>query len=257
MALKKISHKNKSFEISYSVFNPTYKGRANTKVIVFLHGWGANKELMSDAFCKHNKQYKHIYIDLCGFGNSSNDYVIDSFFYAEVIGAFLSGILSEAEVLFGLAGHSFGGKIATLVAQNYNAKTKPKIILLSSAGIIELKSLKTKLKIGLSKIFGLVGLGIVARLLRSKDANNLSENMYEILKLVIKEDFSDIFAKTKNDVLILWGKKDSATSIESGLKISKLITNSEFVSYDGGHFFFLDNNNKENINKKIEQFLAK
>ena len=255
MALKKISYKNKNFDISYSVCNPTYKGEANTKVIVFLHGWGANKELMSDAFCKYNKQYKHIYIDLCGFGNSNNDYVIDSFFYAEIIDKFIQEVLNSNDTLFCIAGHSFGGKIATLIAQKQNTKTKAKIILLSCAGIIEPKNIKTKLKIWLSKVFGFLGIRMMSRLLRSKDANNLNENMYEILKLVIKEDFSDIFAKTKNDVLILWGKQDRATAIESGIKISKLIANSEFQSYDGGHFFFLDN--KENVNKKIEQFLAK
>ena len=66
MAIKQIKYSNKTFNISYEILNPRCK---NT--IVFLHGWGSNKEIMKQAFGEFLKDYKHIYIDMPGFGKLS------------------------------------------------------------------------------------------------------------------------------------------------------------------------------------------
>ena len=253
MAIKNITLDNKNFKISYEIHNQNQQQNKN-KVLVFLHGWGANKELMSGAFANYNKDYKHIYIDLCGFGNSSNNYIIDTYFYAKVIDAFLDEASTNNDNFYAVIGHSFGGKIATLLTQT---KKSPKLILLSSAGIIENKPIIIKIKIQASKFFKILGLSFLSKFLRSKDGINLSANMYEILKLVIKEDFKDIFKNVKSSALILWGKDDKATVLESGLKISKLIKNNKFYSFGGGHFFFLDLNNVVEVNKRIKEFLDK
>ena len=169
MASKHIEINNQSYDISYEIVNIS-----NEKTIVFLHGWGSNKEIMKQGFKNELKDYKHIYIDMPGFGKSLNEqYILYTKDYADIINEFLNKLNIKANII---AGHSFGGKVATLL--------KPELlVLLSSAGIIEDKSAKTLLTIRMAKIFNKFGLGKVNKLLRSNDVNMMSQNMYETLKM--------------------------------------------------------------------------
>ena len=58
----------------------------------------------------------------------------------------------------------------------------------------------------------------------------MSKIMYETLKNVVDEDFSDIFASLNSNALIFWGISDDATPLSSGETIAKLIKNSQFYS---------------------------
>ena len=73
MATKSLTINNKFFEISYEIVNPMA-----TKDIVFLHGWGSNKDIMKNVFSSYLKNFRHVYIDLPGFGKSKNEYVLTS-----------------------------------------------------------------------------------------------------------------------------------------------------------------------------------
>ncbi|NLN13786.1 MAG: alpha/beta hydrolase [Arcobacter skirrowii] len=224
MALKSINVDGKVFDISYEIVNPNAK-----KDIVFLHGWGSNKEIMKKAFGTFLSSYRHIYIDMPGFGNSENIYELTTADYAQIIKEFLKKLDSD---FFAVAGHSFGGKVATLLnPQN--------LILLSSAGVLEKKPLKVRLKISLAKFFNKVKLKSITKRFRSKDVVKMSENMYKTFKNVVDEDFTPIFAKQTNKTLIFWGLEDKATSIKSGEKISNIIENSIFYKLSGDHYFFL------------------
>ena len=133
MASKTININNQSFDISYEL-----KNKQNKKTIIFLHGWASNKEIMKQAFGSTLEDYKHIYIDLPGFGKSSNQYILTTKEYANIIKEFLYQIDIKPQNST-IAGHSFGGKVATLL--------KPDILLLlSSAGILENKSTKYMIK---------------------------------------------------------------------------------------------------------------
>jgi len=73
VAVKRIEVDGKKFDISYEIVNPN-----NEKNIIFLHGWGANKEIMK-VFKEDFPEYKQVYIDLPGFGKSRNDYILTTF----------------------------------------------------------------------------------------------------------------------------------------------------------------------------------
>lgn len=226
MAVREITHEGKIFSISYEVLNPS-----SENCIVFLHGWGSNKEIMKQAFGDHLKEYRHIYIDLPGFGKSPNVNILNTNDYADIVKEFLTTLNLNATGLM-VAGHSFGGKIATLL--------KPKkLILLSSAGILEEKPFSVKMKIKAAKVLNALGLSGFAKIFRSKDAHKMSREMYETFKNVVDEDFSGIFAAYGKEAKIFWGDDDKATSLDSGKKIASLIKNSSFKSYDGDHYFFL------------------
>ena len=235
MATKSVTIDNRTFDISYEIINPSCK-----KDIVFLHGWGSNKDIMKNVFSSYLKDFRHIYIDLPGFGKSPNTYELTTPDYVQITDEFLKLLSSTKDVI---AGHSYGGKVAVLLNPS-------NLVLLSSAGILEEKSFEVKLKISVAKFFNALGLGKITKLFRSSDVNTMSEVMYATFKNVVNEDFTQNFKNYKNNALIFWGEKDTATSLESGQKIASLIDSSTFISYDGDHFFFAQN--AKDITKRIE-----
>ncbi|MEA3498184.1 MAG: alpha/beta fold hydrolase [Campylobacterota bacterium] len=226
MAIKTIKYNNNKFLINYDIVN-----NDKENIIIFLHGWGSNKEIMKQAFSKKLRGFKHIYIDMPGFGRSVNDVILNTQDYANIMDKFNLAMDIDSSTITVL-GHSFGGKVATLL----NPKN---LILCSSAGILETKSAKTLLTIRMAKVFNRFGLGKVTKMLRSKDVDKMSQNMYETFKNVVDEDFSQSFKEFKNNTLIFWGNQDEATTLESGKTINTLISNSSFKSYDGDHYFFI------------------
>ncbi|MDN5072652.1 alpha/beta hydrolase [Aliarcobacter butzleri] len=235
MAIKNIVIDNKNFDISYEIINPSA-----TKDIIFLHGWGSNKDIMKSAFSRYLKDFRHIYIDLPGFGKSPNEYVLTTNDYVNITSEFLKLLHSSKEFI---AGHSYGGKVATLLnPQN--------LILLSSAGILEEKPFDVKLKIFFAKVLNFLGLKNITKRFRSKDVDKMSENMYATFKNVVNEDFSSYFSDFSNKAFIFWGKDDKATSLESGQKIANLIKKSTFEAFEGDHYFFIKK--AKNICERIE-----
>lgn len=301
MAIRTIKYANQTLEISYIKQNPRGgdldsgmvdsgagalgagatsessvldSGAPNkpARNIVFLHGWGSNKEIMQRAFAPYFKDFTHYYIDLPGFGQSpygeefgaeskmldssldssagagfganaesgapntpntqNTPKIFDTSDYARIIDIFFTSLGVKADII---AGHSFGGKVAMLCQNN-------EVMLLSSAGIVRQKSLKVRAKIVLSKLTK--KLGVKIPFLRAKDAQGLNRVMYEIFKRVVNEDFSSIFAESKKRASIFWGRDDDATPLDSGERIHALMKGSRFFVYEGDHYFFLHQGDK-------------
>ena len=224
MASKEIQYQNSTFKLSYSIFNPT-----NTKVLLILHGWGSNKEIMQQAFANTLPQYKHIYLDLPGFGKSSNDITLTTQMYVHIVQIFLDALKLKPDIAMG---HSFGGKVATLL----NA---PCLVLLSSAGILTVKPWSVKVKIATFKLLKPLGMQKIRQLFIAPDAKDMSLHMYETFKNVVDEDFEAYFSQSQSKALCFWGKSDTATPLYTGQKIATLITHSHFFPLEGDHFFFL------------------
>ena len=224
MAVKEIKYGGKIYRISYEIVNPAHKD-----VALFLHGWGANKEIMKKAFGMYFKDFRHVYVDMPGFGASSMHGALATKDYAKIIKSFLDELGASPKIIFG---HSFGGKVATLLNPEYLA-------LLSSAGIVAKKPLWVRFKIALFKFLKLFGLGFLYKFFATKDVKGMSKTMYETLKNVVDEDFSSKFADFGGKAFIFWGEEDKATPLKSGERVSRLIKNSEFHALKGDHFFFL------------------
>jgi len=224
MASKEVSYKDKSFQLSYELVNPTQE-----EVLLILHGWGSNKEIMKQAFGKILPQYKHIYLDMPGFGKSNNEMILTTEDYGHIVQLFLEALGVRATIAMG---HSFGGKVATLL-------NTPCLVLLSSAGVLTVKPWSVKVKIATFKLLKPLGMKKIRELFVAPDAQGMSHEMYETFKNVVDEDFEDSFAKSKSKALCFWGKEDTATPLYTGEKIAGLIGNSEFYPLEGDHFFFL------------------
>jgi len=234
MAARTIRFGECTLDIHYDIVN-----MSGQKDIIFLHGWGSSKEIMKRAFEDKFQNLRHIYIDMPGFGKSPNNEILTTNDYANIMATFLDALNSDK---FAIVGHSFGGKVATLL--------KPKnLILLSSAGIPQAKSLSVKLKIAVFKLLKPLGFSYLYRFFATKDAKGMPKNMYETLKNVVDEDFSHIFTNYHDKTFIFWGKDDTATPLRAGEIIASLVTNNVFTVLDGNHYFFLDNQNAQEIEK--------
>ena len=237
MAKKEIVFQNTTYHLSYEMLN-----LHQSQTILILHGWGSNKEIMKQAFANTFPTYRHLYLDLPGFGHSSINGVIDTATYTHVVQTFLDVMAIKPLMIMG---HSFGGKVATLL--------KPEVlVLLSSAGIVAPKSLKVKTKIALFKMLKPFFPKSFYRFFASKDVDGMNQTMYEIMKRVVNEDFSAIFAQAKSKTFIFWGKEDRATPLLSGEKIHALIPQSHFQALEGDHFFFLKQS--KTIEKTLLEF---
>jgi len=236
MAVKEIQYKEQIFKLSYEIINPSQK-----QSVLILHGWGSNKEIMKQAFAKELKDYKHIYLDMPGFGASSNDMILTTEDYAEIVKAFLITLNIEPLVIMG---HSFGGKVATLLASRY-------LVLLSSAGIITEKPWSVKVKIATFKFLKPLGMKKIRELFVAPDAQGMSHEMYETFKNVVDENFESEFKKSTSRALCFWGIDDTATPLYTGEKIAELIDDSQFFPMEGDHFFFLKH--AKIIAKEIEK----
>ncbi len=224
MALKEIIYRKESFKLSYEMLNPNAK-----KGILILHGWGSNKEIMKQAFGKEFKEYRQTYLDLPGFGGSSNSMILTTEDYAYIVKLFIKAVGLNPTIVMG---HSFGGKVATLLNPKY-------LILLSSAGIKTKKPWTIKVKIATFKLLKPLGFNKIKELFISPDAKGMSHEMYETFKNVVDEDFELSFSKYKGSAMLFWGKEDTATPLYTGEKIASIIDNSKFYPLDGDHFFFL------------------
>ena len=224
MASKEINYKEQPFQLSYELVNPTKE-----KVLLVLHGWGSNKEIMKQGFGNALPDYKHIYLDMPGFGKSNNEMILNTEDYANIVQLFLKTLNVKPQIAMG---HSFGGKVSTLL----NTEC---LVLLSSAGIVTEKPWSIKVKIATFKLLKPLGFAKIRELFVAPDAQGMSHEMYETFKNVVDEDFEDSFSKSKSKALCFWGKDDTATPLYTGEKIAGLIENSEFYPLDGDHFFFL------------------
>jgi len=240
MAIKSIQYNQNTFDISYEIVNP----EAKVDLIV-LHGWGSNKELMKKSFSPYMSAFRHIYIDLPGFGNSTCPSALKTTDYARIVELLMIHMNAQKDIILG---HSFGGKVALLL--------DPKVlVLVASAGIFIPKSLKVQSKIAMTKVFNTLGLKRFRSLFVAEDAKALSEPMYNTFKNVVDEDFSYEFSNYNGKALLCWGRDDTATPLSSGEKIAQLIKNSSLEVYAGDHYFFMKHA-KDISNKIKDTFLS-
>lgn len=240
MAIKSLQYHQHTLDISYEILNPSAKID-----LIVLHGWGSNKNIMKQAFSPYMDSFRHIYIDLPGFGNSTCNIALSTKDYARIVELLMAQMNASKDII---VGHSFGGKVALLLEPSI-------LVLLSSAGIYVPKSLKVRAKIALFKFLKLFGLAKFREFFVANDAKKLSQPMYETFKNVVDEDFSNEFAQCAAKTLICWGREDSATPLSSANKINSLVKDSKLIVYEGDHYFFL--HNSKDIAYNIEETFLK
>ncbi len=214
------------------------------KVVVCLPGWGNTITSFSKLIEELQDNYTVLALDLPGFGGTQEPptaWGLED--YANFVAAWLDKI--GVKNVFAIIGHSYGGATAIYGVGKRVLKPK-KLILLSSAGVRNKKSLRRKVIRAAAKTAK-----IPLKLLSSRQRNKLRRKTYEALgsdmlqlphmeqtyKRIIGEDVQAVARSIKVPTLLVYGTKDESTPAEDGRILSTEIAGSKLeVIEGGGHF---------------------
>lgn len=220
----------------------------NGLTLVFLHGWQQDSRSFLLLVPFLHQYYRLFFLDLPGFGQSGKPPdSFTSFDFARVIVDWLRKKKFKKIVLIG---HSFGGKIAAIIASQ-NPHLISKLILISSSGLpyspklillqkVMPNSLLKKIPMRLKMIFA------------SRDYKEAGL-LLPIFKTVVKENIQSLLPEIKMPTLIIWGKNDREIPFKNVQAMQKLITKSKLAIVDGDHFPFWQDPQK--IAKIINEFI--
>ena len=234
-------------EISYKI-----SGEGN-RYAVMLQGWGTDLGVYDSVADAINGKYRFVQFDLPGFGSSDEPkepWNVDA--YADFFLHFMEKLgISKATLI----GHSYGGRIIIKLAARESIPFEIKnIVLIDSAGIMPKRTFKQKFNIRKYKIIKkIVSIKLIYALFPeliddwrsqqgSADYRNASPMMRQCMVMAVNEDLTDLLEKIKQDTLLIWGDKDTATPISDGKLMEEKIPNSGLAVLQGcGHFSFLEN----------------
>lgn len=218
---------------NYELVNP----KAKTPVII-LHGWGSNASYWMPLARLLSGKYRYHLLDLPGFGGTKelakNSDIPE---YTQFVKDFVD---KQKLQKFTLAGHSFGGQVAGDFALNYPEKLT-KLILIDAA-IIRIRTMKTKLKIMITKAIKPLTM-LLPPTARNKilslyaPSEYVKANSYlrSVLHQILKYDLSEKIHLIKVKTDIVWGSDDHVIPY-LGKRLVENIPNANLqVIYPAGH----------------------
>ncbi|MDR3590406.1 MAG: alpha/beta hydrolase [Negativicutes bacterium] len=240
-----------------------YKMSGRGRPVLVLHGWGGRIESMEPIHRHLEKSFTVYSVDLPGFGQSDEPpEAWDSVRYKEIVEKLIDE-LGIAEPI--LIGHSFGGKVSIRVAAERKIR---KLILVDSAGIKPTRTVDYYLRVYLYKtVKAVLQLPVIRTLaadtvenfkkrMGSDDYRNASGVMRQTLVKAVNEDVRELLPRIQVPTLLIWGENDTATPVEDGKIMEKLIPDAGLVVLkNAGHFAYLDKMNDFLI--IISEFLKK
>ncbi len=240
-------------QINVDGYNICYKiTGSGSKTAVMLQGWGTDLGMYDSVANAINDEYTFVQFDFPGFGGSDEPkeaWNVDA--YADFFLKLMDALKIESASLIG---HSYGGRVIIKLASRKDIPfTIENIVLIDSAGIVPEKTLKQKLKIANYKILkNIFGIKLIYTLFPelvedwrnrqgSDDYRNASPIMRRCLVMAVNEDLRHLLPDIKQDTLLVWGDKDTATPISDAKIMESMISGSGLVVLNGcGHFSYLE-----------------
>lgn len=239
----------KEIEIDKIRIHYNETGPENGSPVVLMHGWGCDHSTVSLIENTLNPSMHVFNIDLPGHGKSQEPpepWGIEKF--TSLIESFIHILHIERPSLIG---HSFGGRIAILLASRNNIN---KVVLVDAAGIKPKRSLKYYYKVYKFKtikkiiylLYGKKKAEEIIETIRSKsgssDYRNSSPVMRKVMSICVNEDLKFAMPEIQSPTLLIWGEKDTATPLSDALTMERLIPDAGLVAFpEAGHYSFLDN----------------
>ncbi|MFQ3645769.1 MAG: alpha/beta hydrolase [Anaerolineae bacterium] len=219
--------------------------------VLMLHGWGASAALVWPLAAKLAERGLRAHVvDLPGFGHTlapTNAWSV--FDYATWALHIMDALDIPTAHLFG---HSFGGRLALILAAEHPQRFK-RVVLANSAGLRPRLPLTTQLRThaykGIRSALVAVGARVLAEQLRqrynarygSSDFNAASGIMRETFIRVINQDLSQYAARVLQPTLLFWGDQDTDTPLWMGQTLEKLMPDAALIVHKGaGHYSYLD-----------------
>lgn len=200
--------------------------------VVYLHGWGCDGSIFMP-IAEYLPEFSNYLLDFNGFGKSDPPPVAGWSVgdYARELHLFI------AEQHLGkvtLVGHSFGCRVATVLAAKYPEDVN-RMLFVAPAGLrrFSFKRQWRVFRYKLSKAFGRADLSRA-----SADYLACDAALRNTFVKTVNEDLGRYAKRVSCPVLIVNGRDDEATPVSHARRLSGLIKNSSLVLIDGGHFAF-------------------
>lgn len=222
------------------------------KTVVMLQGWGTDLGVYDTVADAINEKYRFVQFDFPGFGGSDEPrepWNVDA--YADFFCKFMKALEIDRATLIG---HSYGGRVIIKLAARDNLPFEiTNIVLIDAAGILPKRSFRQKMKVKQYKILKqLFNVKLIYALFPeliddwrsrqgSADYRNATPIMRQCLVMAVNEDLTELLPKIKQETLLIWGDKDTATPIGDARLMEEKIPNAGLAVLTGaGHFSFLE-----------------
>ena len=235
------------YDISYKISGPE-----DAEILVVLQGWGTEMGLYDSVAAAVSDKYRVIQFDLPGFGASDEPrepWNVDA--YADFFCSFMEALGIKKAVLLG---HSYGGRvIIKLAALDRLPFRIERIVLIDSAGVLPIRTPQQQRKIRTYKTLKKLLDNRVVRFLipetvkewksrqGSADYRNATPVMRQCLVMAVNEDLTEYLPKVRQETLLIWGEKDTATPIRDAKIMEEKMPNAGLAVIEGtGHYSFLE-----------------
>lgn len=223
--------------------------------VLLLHGWGGQVESFSPVFDFLLDHFTVCGLDLPGFGRSDDPPAPwGTGDYSLFVESFLSRLgFSSVHII----AHSFGGRIAIVLAATYPQRVD-RLVLVDSAGIRPrraagyyarvwlAKGIKTVLS---SRICGQRGAALAEKalgFLGSDDYRQDGKHRATLVKIV-NEDLRSLLPQIRSPTLLVWGSNDQFVPLADARLMEQAIPDATLIVLEeAGHFSYLD---------RLDQFL--
>lgn len=228
----------------------TGESAADKPPVLLLHGWGAKiQSFWPVAEQLAPKGYQLHLLDLPGFGTSDPPPVTwDITDYKRFVLAYLDDTpLDRVAVI----GHSFGGRIALVLAAEHPERVS-KMVLANSAGLRSPVTLKRAARNVMARsvrgALGTLGLESVRARLQERYNQRYAStdylnagNLRETFLRVIAQDLAGYAQRVQAPTVLVWGDQDTDTPLWQGRRLEQLIPDAGLIVFEGaGHFSYLD-----------------
>ncbi len=222
------------------------------ETVVILEGWGTSMPVYQSIANLLSEKYRVLLFDLPGFGDSDEPkqpWSVDD--YVDFLLHFMEALQIKEVTLLG---HSYGGRMIIKLAARENAPIHiNRIVLVDSAGVMPKKTFIKKVKALRYKFYKNLASTKIAQAIcpeliadwksrqGSEDYRRATPIMKGCLVKAVNEDLTALFPKVKQEVLLIWGDKDTATPLSDAKKMESMMPSAGLAVIEGtGHYCFLE-----------------
>ena len=233
------------YTIHYEEYGP--KG---APPLLLLHGWASSIAAWARIIREFSDTFHIAALDFPGCGDSplpDEPLTLDD--YARLVVDFIDAVGLGDPVLIG---HSHGGAV-TLQLAGTGMLSPPKIVLIDSKGVPARRSLRAKCRQATFKCIRWIltrsgirkfsdgALNAARAHYGSADYNAAPPVMRRTLVNVVGADLTPLMPNIKAPTLLIWGDRDTATTIETARVMEQLIPDCGLCVLQGaGHFSFVE-----------------